>query len=102
MQSLQKWYTNDAQTNFSNVDSDDFERKKWKKRWNLRTVTSHLKKEEINGAIVMDRSNPMYIGQYSSSLKSVINGLTDNERREYVKLADQWNREEPPRDIQKR
>jgi hypothetical protein len=102
MQTVQKWYNNHVQGDNSDGDSDDYERKKWQKRWTLRNVTSHLRKEEINATIGVNPGSPMYMGKYSSALTSVVNGLAENDRREYMKLAEQWNREEPPKDIKRR
>jgi hypothetical protein len=96
-----KWFKNDAGAESDDGASDDFGRKKWKKRWTLRNVTSLLRKEDINARIGVDPGSPVYMGKYSSALTKVVNKLTAAERGEYLALAEQWNRENPPRDVQK-
>ena len=100
MQHLAKWFKNGGEAGDGDDENDQFERTKWTKRWNLRSVTSHLKKAQINAIIGVAPGTPLYMRRYSAALTSVVDTLTDQERLEYLKRADTWNKEEPPREVQ--
>jgi hypothetical protein len=57
-------------------------------------------RDEIDSRIDAPPGSIQYIRRYGRSLRRVMRGLTDEKREEFLELAEQWNEEGPPRDIQ--
>jgi len=75
---------------------------KWTKKWNLRKVTAVMKREEIDGIIGEDAGSPKYLRGYAKAVNEVLEELTDEETKEYMQKAKEWNESSPPVDIQMR
>jgi len=40
------------------------------------------------------------MGKYAKAVTEVLNNLTHGERREYMALAEEWNKSRPPTEVQ--
>ena len=73
---------------------------KWKKKWTMRKVVAVKKREEIDKEIGEAPGNPGYMGKYAKAVNEVLKGLSDTEKKEYMQLAEEWNKSHPPAEIQ--
>jgi hypothetical protein len=77
------------------------------KQWTLKTIVQELHRQAImdlcktlSGAEPGDRN---YIGSYQVATKKfTAEELTEEQRKEYTVMADQWNKEGIPADTRRR
>ena len=98
IQKIKNWYQNKHR----NVKGDK-ENPEYVRTWNLRAVTRHIKKAEIEvKARELSGANPgapEYLAKYQQALSKVVDELSDEERAEYLELQDEWNKQGPPEEI---
>src|ERR1700726_409527 len=96
-QAIDAWYDKDSADPSGDAKCEG---KNWKKMWTLRKVVVMKMRDEIDTRIDAPPGSLQYIRCYGRSLRRVMKGLTDEKREEFLELAEQWNQEGPPRDIQ--
>jgi hypothetical protein len=57
-------------------------------------------RDEIDARIHATPGSIKYIRRYGRSLRRVMKSLSNERREELLQLAELWNKEGPPRDIQ--
>lgn len=98
VQAISKWYQTETG---GEEDKDDVEGvEKWKKEWTMRKVVITMKRDEINKEIGVAAGSPEYLKGYAKGVNKVMGRLTDEQKREYMELAKEWNKSRPPMDIQ--
>lgn len=68
----------------------------------MRKVVAQKKRSEIDQEIAEGAGKPDYMGGYQKGLNEVLSRMSEEEKREYKKLAEEWNKSRPPRDVQVR
>lgn len=65
-------------------------------------MAGYKKRAEIDERIGEDPGSQSYISHYPGTLTAVVEQLSAKERADYAALAEKWNEEGVPRDLQKR
>ena len=95
---MSKWYQAQDGNEDDGDDSDGVV--KWKKAWTMRKVVQVMKKVEINREVGETAGDPAYMKGYVIGVSEVVRQLTDQEKREYMEMAKEWNKSHPPREVQ--
>ena len=72
-----------------------------------RFVVAHLRQEQIHDIVTrLAKGTPpgsrAFLAKYQQGLKQVMAGLTEVEKEEYKKLAEEWTNVVPPPDVQRK
>jgi hypothetical protein len=70
------------------------------KRWTLRKVVKYERKDDINNKISAENGSKEYLRQYNLAVTSVVNSLTEEEKNDYLALAEKWSEARPPQEVQ--
>lgn len=75
--------------------------------WTLRKVVRIKLADQINAEVVSRVANATngshpFLSHYPQTLTDFVNGLTDAEKEEYQKIAEEWNQGDIPSDVQKK
>jgi hypothetical protein len=68
----------------------------------LRKVVGVKKREEIDQEIGVRAGEPGYMAGYAEALTTVLGRMTEEEKKEHTKIANDWNKSHPPREVQTR
>jgi hypothetical protein len=63
-------------------------------------VVKFQKQAEINSKISAPGGSQEYLRNYNSAVTEVVNELTEEDRKDNLALAVEWNKARPPRDVQ--
>jgi len=68
----------------------------------LRKVVGVKKRDEIDQEIGVGAGQPDYMAGYAKGLNAVLGRMTEEEKRDYTEIANEWNKSHPPREVQAR
>jgi hypothetical protein len=72
----------------------------WKKNWTMRKVVGVKKRDQIDQEIGEKAGDSAYIVKYANALNAVLESLSEEEKRKYMDLAEEWNKSHPPKEVQ--
>ena len=65
-------------------------------------MVKYKKQAEINGKISAPTGSKDYLGSYNLAVTEVLNELSEEEKKEYLALAGEWSKVQPPQEVQQR
>jgi hypothetical protein len=89
------WFFNHGER--KRARSDNF---KWGKKWTVRSVINHQRREEIIELTGGRAGDKDMIGNYQAALNTVLKGMTDEERQLAEETAEEWTNKAPPPEVQ--
>jgi hypothetical protein len=101
-QAIETWYRGNKNTNTNNKDIQDDTLPNFTQSWNLLRVVQHKMIKEINAQIPDKPGSRAYLGQFRRVSGTISKNLSLAVKREYLALADEWNHQKPPEEVQKR
>lgn len=76
-----------------------------KRKYTYRHVVAYELKENLEDEVrMLSGSVPgtsEYFAKYQPALRNICEGLTDERKKRYEKIAKDWNEEMPPKEIQR-
>lgn len=64
-------------------------------------MVKYKKQEAINSKISAPKGSTEYLQSYNLAVTEVKKELTEEEEKEYLALAGEWNKARPPHEVQK-
>jgi hypothetical protein len=95
-QAIEKWYEAEAQ------GSEELPPRLFTKKWTVRRVVEQRMRREINEKIDEVPGCRSYLAKYCAACTEVCDGLSDERRVDFERLAEEWNATKPPSDVQMR
>ena len=81
-------------------DDGDRKPKKIKQFYTVRDVIKQNYKARIQAEISVEPTDKKYIGQYQLAVSTVLGKMTKKDHKEAEEIADLWNKQGAPPDLQ--
>jgi hypothetical protein len=90
------WYEAEGQ------GSEELPPRLFTKKWSVRRVVEQKMRPEIEEKIGEVAGCRSYLAKYCAACTEVCDGLSDERRDHFKRLAEEWNATKPPLDVQMR